>query len=329
MATFTSTSTTTKTANSATVAVGEQQPLFDISLDSMGITQQGLTQQEIVQITLSGPALLLTILGIILSINLLQPSHTCTFIALAPIPWFIYNDYRNFLSLGPGGTPATFRGYMRITYLRLFALADPYTAPKATANTKPVTGFYAQSDLKIPHRTGPRPKVAGIAPQRQVSQYGSRAMYLLLRTSLENLAFKHSDKLQTGTSCFEKKGLALFALNIQNDTCRGEICHVHHTDHSMHLNLHPDDAKIVLEQGWGERHPLADGAGKWVPRWVSERLAPKVVPQQFLMIYAPRDRAELEVITHIIEAAAYWVSGEQFTLPIQNVPVVAKETTAA
>lgn len=31
------------------------------------------------------------------------------------------------------------------------------------------------------------------------------------------------------------------------------------TDGSLHLTLHPKDVKLVLERGWGQRHPLARG----------------------------------------------------------------------
>jgi hypothetical protein len=128
-------------------------------------------------------------------------------------------------------------------------------------------------------------------------------MYQTLRKTLENLAENHPESLRTGTSCFEKKGLALFAQNAINATCRGEICHVHHSDRSMHMNLHPDDAKVVLEKGWGERHPLARGG--WMGRYV---------PREFVMVYAPRNMTELDVICRIIEAAGFWVSGESFEM---------------
>jgi len=67
------------------------------------------------------------------------------------------------------------------------------------------------------------------------------------------------------------------------------------------MNLHPDDAKVVLEKGWGERHPLARGG------WMG-----KYVPREFVMVYAPRDTTELDVVCRIVEAAGFWVSGESF-----------------
>lgn len=264
-------------------------------------------QHSVLQITLTGPALVSTILALIISIQVLKPSLICTLLALAPVPFIIYNDYDNFLSLGPGGTPSTFLGYLKITYLRLFALSDPYKPATFSEKIYPTVGYYQRSHSWLPERTGPRPKIAGIAPQRQLNQPGCSKMYQLLRISLENLAAKHPNSFRVGTSCFEKKGLALFALNPINPTCRGEICHVHHSDRSMHMNLHPDDAKVVLENGWGERHPLARGG--WMKAYV---------PREFIMIYAPRDRMELDVVGRIIEAAGFWVSGRRFEINVEK-----------
>ncbi|KAF7884383.1 uncharacterized protein EAF02_004719 [Botrytis sinoallii] len=316
-------------ATTTAVAIQERHPTNDITLE----VPMGLKQQDIIQITLTGPGLVLTILGIIICINLFQPSLTCTIIALAPIPWIVYNDYHNFISLGPGGTPSTLLGYVKITYLRIFALSDPYSPPRIPEGTEP--GYIQAARKTLPFRSGPRPKVAGIAPQRQISQYGSRAMYELLCTSLSNFAHRHSDKLKTGVSCFEKKGLALFSLKPINTTCNGEICHVHHSDNSYHMNLHPEDAAIVLENGWGERHPMAGASApqavadffSYLPISLSAWFSPRVVPEQFVLIYAPRNKDELQVVCHIIEAAAFWVSGEQLSLSIESVPLIEESVT--
>jgi len=273
-----------------------------------------MNQHSVLRITLTGPALVLTIISIIISIQILHPSLTCTLIALFPLPWIIHNDYENFISLGPGGTPSTFIGYLKITYLRLFALSDPYTPPTFSDRIYPSVGFYQRSQSWLPERSGPRPTIAGIAPQRQLDQPGCSKMYQVLRASLQKVAEKYTESLCIGTSCFEKKGLALFALEAINATCRGEICHVHHSDRSMHMNLHPDDAKVVLEKGWGERHPLARGG--WLGRYV---------PREFIMVYAPRDLGELDVVCRIIEAAGFWVSGEQFDVKLEKDLVLALE----
>lgn len=73
------------------------------------------------------------------------------------------------------------------------------------------------------------------------------------------------------------------------------------------MNLHPDDARVVLEKGWGERHPLARGG--WMIAYV---------PQEFVMVYAPRDRTELDVVCRIVEAAAFWVTGKGFDIKVES-----------
>ncbi|KAJ5047526.1 uncharacterized protein L3040_003349 [Drepanopeziza brunnea f. sp. 'multigermtubi'] len=302
--------TSTTTSNTTTQVFVEES-------DYPSDPPMSIAQHDILQITLSGQGLVLTILALIIGIHILQPSLTCILLVLAPVPWIIHNDYSNFLSLGPGGTPSTFLGYLKITYLRLFALSDPYTPARFSEKIYPATGYYERTQSWIPERTGPRPKVAGIAPHRQLDQTGCTKMNQLLRTSLQNLAIKHPDTLKIGTSCFEKKGLALFARDPINVTCRGEICHIHYSDLSMHMNLHPDDAKVVLEKGWGERHPLARGG--WLKAYV---------PQEFIMVYAPRNRTELEVVCRVIEAACFWVGGECFDLKVEGTLLGEREAEA-
>lgn len=66
----------------------------------------------------------------------------------------------------------------------------------------------------------------------------------------------------------------------------------------MHLTLHPADAKVLLENGWGERHPLARGG--WCRRFV---------PKEFVLVYAPRSEAEVDVVMGVVAASVWWVSG--------------------
>lgn len=78
----------------------------------------------------------------------------------------------------------------------------------------------------------------------------------------------------------------------------GEVCHAHPSDGSIHLTLHPTDAAIVLQQAWGERHPLSSGG--WLTRFV---------PPGFVMVYAPRTQEEVDVVMEIVKAAVWWVGG--------------------
>ncbi|KAH8808305.1 hypothetical protein F5884DRAFT_676405 [Xylogone sp. PMI_703] len=273
------------------------------------------TQHNVVQITLTGPALIGTLLVVILSIQLFHPSLTCTFLALASICWIIYNDYDNFLLLGPGGTPSTFLGYLKIVCLRMFALKNPYEPLTCSSDIYPRIGYFQNSAYSLPQRRGPRPQIAGIAPQRQINQRGCPVVYKALLASIQSTADQNPKNLCTGISCFEKKGLSLFTRNPVNATCNGEIVHVHHSDRSMHMNMHPDDAKLVIERGWGERHPLARGG-----------FFKQYVPREFMMIYAPRNREEMEVICRVIEAAGYWVSGEKINLSVRDEFFNSKES---
>ena len=167
------------------------------------------------------------------------------------IQQLIQNDYKAFIALGPGGTPQTFVGYLRICFLRIFALSDTLTPPEPPSRLRPRSGV-----LKgLPKRGGPRPRVVGLAPHRQMNQRGSPEMYAQLGREMEDLVNRHPERLFSDTSCFEKHsfGIFTFPCAYNRETCSGEVVHGHPSDGSMHLTLHPADVKVVLELGWGER----------------------------------------------------------------------------
>ena len=242
---------------------------------------------------------------------------------ILPAYRLIRNDYLNFLSLGPGGTPSTFVGYLRVTFLRIFfARKDTYVPPPLGRDEKPAMGYLPD----LPQRLGSRPAVAGIAPHRQLTQKGSPEMQLALTTAFTNFESRNEGLISSGVSCFEHHNLALFfsprpdhiqapanvslqmpasqkntrcALSTSplNPTCGhpAEIAHMHTVDSSMHMTLHPADAAVVISHGWGERHPLA-GRGPWVPKG-------------FIMVYAPRSQDEVNVLMEIVRAGTWWVGG--------------------
>ncbi|KAF2791787.1 hypothetical protein K505DRAFT_339273, partial [Melanomma pulvis-pyrius CBS 109.77] len=209
---------------------------------------------------------------------------------------YIQHDYKRFLSLGPGGTPSTPLGYLKIKLLSLISLRDPLRPAPIPPHFRPQQGYLSATALAS--RTGTRPVVQGIAPQRQRTQKSPADVYARLVGELRLLAAEPRNCLVERTSCFEKHSSGLFASTPITRTCGGEICHAHPSDGSMHMSLHPADAKIVLERGWGERHPLAKGG--WFRRFV---------PREFVLIYAPRCEDEVEVAVGIVKAAVWWVSG--------------------
>lgn len=229
-------------------------------------------------------------------------------ILLTPLSLLIHNDYLNFLKLGPGGTPSTPSGYIRLTFYRLFTLRDPFSLPPTHSQSQSQT--QCSSEIKpvhpphgilanLPYRPGPRPTVAGLAPQRQLNQHCPLPIYHRLHAALSLLASQSPTKFTTATSSLEKHGFALFARHPATKpyhNANGEVCHVHaSTDRSLHLNLHPEDIREVLEKGWGERHPLAlDSKGEG-SRWetglglgVRLGLVRSLAPWTFCMVYAPR-----------------------------------------
>ncbi|KAF2842184.1 hypothetical protein M501DRAFT_903468, partial [Patellaria atrata CBS 101060] len=211
-----------------------------------------------------------------------------------PVLYLIHVDYKSFMSLGPGGTPQTPLGYLKLRFLSIFALSNPYEPPNVPRCCRPQKGVLTLEKS----RKGPRPEVRGIAPHRQTTQKGGEKAYQQLCDAVSQFAREKNNQMKLGTSCFEKNSTGLFSTSPIALTCNGEICHAHPSDGSLHLTLHPADVAIVLEKGWGERHPLAKGG--WLSRFV---------PNFFIMVYAPRDEEELEVVKEIICAAAWYVGG--------------------
>ena len=159
---------------------------------------------------------------------------------LLPAYRFVLKDYHAFLALGPGGTPMTFLGYLRVSYLRLFAIGDPLQPPSFADPVFPTKGYLSH----LSRRSGPRPTVVGIAPHRQLNQKCTAELHHVLRDRLHKVAAAFPSLIRTGSSCFEKHGLALFlsactqsappdtlhpGFSHLNPTCQdtGEICHLH------------------------------------------------------------------------------------------------------
>ncbi|KAJ6445893.1 dipeptidyl peptidase III [Purpureocillium lavendulum] len=259
--------------------------------------------QRPISVTLDGTSIFTLALTLILLIHFLDSHVAQLLVSLVPLLLAIHNDYQNFINLGPGGTPSTFQGYLRITWLRLWAIRDPYSAPGPDPS-RVIAGQGILARQRLPYRAGPRPLVAGIAPQRQVDQHGSMPCYLSLRRAMKRLSAHSPLKFGTERSCLEKHGLALFARHPLQTNCQGEICHVHDSDHSMHMCLHPDDIRELLSKGWGQRHPLARKG------WLLQM----PVSQDFVMVYAPRDEHELQITYKIVEAAIWYILAERVEL---------------
>ena len=234
-------------------------------------------QQLPLLITLDGPSLCTACLSLALSIHCLGNRITQLLVLLCPVFLFLRNGYLNFLRLGPGGTPYSIKGYLITIFWSIWSLRDPLSFEDCLSG--PSTGHSGiLGKYQLPYRAGQRPHVAGIAPQRQLNQHGSQFWNEALCAAIKEYAVQDPTKFSVDRSHIEKHGLALFAIHSLDTKYRGEVCHVHDADHSMHLSLHADDIKQVLERGWGQMHPLARNSS----------MVPMPVSPNFVMIYAPR-----------------------------------------
>lgn len=250
-------------------------------------------RQDPFSMTLDASALLACSLFLLMGMHFVPRFLLESFTLAVPLLLLIRNDYHNFLRLGPGGTPPTLSGYARLAWFRLFVLGDPFSPPPPSAVARPARGVLPAQDL--PYRPGPRPTVAGLAPQRQLDQHGSSASLAALKGTLARLAARHPARFGTATSSVEKHGFALFARHPVNVCGNGEVCHIHNSDRSMHMNLHPHDIAEVLSKGWGQRHPMAWGRSPQLPadggkkRWFPLRVK-SPLPETFVLIYSPRGK---------------------------------------
>jgi hypothetical protein len=68
-----------------------------------------------------------------------------------------------------------------------------------------------------------------------------------------------------------------------------EFAHLHPApDHSLHAMLPPELVDQAIDAGWAEHHPVALRG---------------LIPRTAVMLYAPRDEAELDVIESLVRAS--------------------------
>lgn len=149
--------------------------------------------------------------------------------------------------------------------------------------------------VNLPARSGPRPRTTPHAPHSQVDQLvppvERRRLGLAVIARAEALA-----DISLGPSRRAPPGSVGFYLD-EASCCPNpdafllgrEIAHVHlEDDGSLHAVLPPDLHRLAIERGWAEPHPMAG--------------MPTVSPRT-VMLYAPRDDHEVDVIAGLVLAA--------------------------
>jgi len=95
------------------------------------------------------------------------------------------------------------------------------------------------------------------------------------------------------------------ALSLRNEFVHGpddafidgpEFCHLHPPpEGGVHLTLPSALRQLIVQIGWGEEHPMVRAG---------------ILPKSLVMIYAPRDEPELNVVARLIAIARDFAAGD-------------------
>lgn len=149
----------------------------------------------------------------------------------------------------------------------------------------------------LPRRRGPRPRTTPTNPHAQLDQHAPAG--LIEELARRCFALPDVDEQLSRISVPGARALVL-----AEDVAPGppeafiigrEFAHIHPLpDGSLHMALPPDTARLAMEQGWAEPHPVARMG--WIP--------PTIV-----MVYAPRDPDELKTVMALVQASHAFACG--------------------
>jgi hypothetical protein len=139
-------------------------------------------------------------------------------------------------------------------------------------------------------RAGPRPRTTATNPHTQLDQNAPPALQEALYARARGLP-----GVVVGPSHVSVPGArALHLPGCPHPAQAGfmverEFAHLHPaTDGSLHMSLPPDQIETTIDNGWAEYHPLAGKYG---------------LPTNIVMVYGPRDEAELGIVAALVEAS--------------------------
>lgn len=151
--------------------------------------------------------------------------------------------------------------------------------------------------LTLPARAGPKPRTTDTNPHQQLDQNPPDEVYRVLKSRAFDFPL-----VERRPSMISVPGAeALWLTEVPEQRCAeafmigNEFAHVHPPyDGSMHMMLPLDGVAELVERGWGEPHPL---------------VARGLIPPTAVMVFGPRDGAELEVVLAIIAASHRFAAG--------------------
>ena len=159
------------------------------------------------------------------------------------------------------------------------------------------------SESVLPKSSGSRPKTTPTNPHTQLEQNPEREVVDELATRV--FALPGVEERPSAISVPGARALWLreeLPAGPQEAFMIGrEFAHIHPMpDGSLHAALPPEVAQEALRKGWAEQHPVA-------------RMG--YIPQNVVMIYAPRDAQEIEIVARLVDEAYRYASGAHPSLP--------------
>ena len=153
----------------------------------------------------------------------------------------------------------------------------------------------------LPKRSGSRPRTTPTNPHTQLEQNPEREVVDELATRV--FALPGVEERPSAISVPGARALWLreeLPAGPQEAFMIGrEFAHIHPMpDGSLHAALPPEVAQEALRKGWAEQHPVA-------------RMG--YIPQNVVMIYAPRDAQEIEIVARLVDEAYRYASGAPFS----------------
>ncbi|MCB0536247.1 MAG: phospholipase [Bacteroidetes bacterium] len=154
--------------------------------------------------------------------------------------------------------------------------------------------------FQLPARPGEKPATTPSNPHTQLNQQSGDRAIIESVTLWAFTTLPKAEEQPTRISVLGARAICLkreFPIVNQNAFMADrEFAHFHPgSDGSMHLGLPMADAGEVIEKGWGELHPVVRKG--WLPA-------------NFVMVYAPRNEAEAEVLKKIIYRSYQFATGE-------------------
>jgi hypothetical protein len=152
--------------------------------------------------------------------------------------------------------------------------------------------------LSLRERRGPRPSTTPTNPHTQLDQQPDPPTVAALADALFALpgVFEGPSRISVPGA----RALRLAPADARGPRAAflvgGEFAHLHPPpDASLHAALPPSLASEAIARGWAEVHPVA-------------RMG--LIPENVVMIYAPRDRSEIRVVLDLIRSALAFARGE-------------------